>query len=370
MKNKICHISTAHPTYDTRIFHKQCRTLAKEGYETYLIISGSKDEIVDGVRIISLPERNDRVYRIKEKRKIALKKAKEIDADVYHFHDPELLPIGNKLKKMGKKVIYDVHEDVPKQILTKEWLKTEFIRKFVSKSFNGYEKKIAKTFDRIICVSEDIADNFRKNDVNQVSIVRNFPVIRDIDEVPPIDLEKNCPVVIYAGGLTKIRGIKQIIEAIELLDGKVKLWLLGAWENEKYMNECKACKGWSYTEYFGTIPQKEVYRYMKMADIGIVNFLPMDNHIKALPNKPFEYMACNLPMIMSNFDFWKSFFKGCFEPVDPANPKEIAQAIREVLRDEEKMNQMGSNGKKLVMDKYSWEAESESLLNVYNELLQ
>ncbi|MCR1935232.1 glycosyltransferase family 4 protein [Clostridium tepidum] len=365
MKIKICHISTAHPTFDTRIYYKECRTIAKNEYDIYLLIANDKDEIVDDVKIVHLPKKNGRFYRFFKKRKIAFKKAVEIDADIYHFHDPELIPVGIKLKKLGKKVIYDVHEDVPKQILTKEWLKSDIIRKIVSNIFNKYEKKASNNFDKIVCVSEDIANNFDKN---KTVIIRNFPVISDIDSIKPIDIEKKLPVVIYAGGLTKIRGIKEVIDAMELLNGKVKLWLLGKWENKNYEEECMRSKGWKYVEYFGLIPQKQAYSYMKKADIGIVNFWPVDNHISALPNKPFEYMACELPMIMSDFEYWNCVFKDCFLGIDPKNPEDISKKIQKLLHDKNLMKQLGQNGRNFVLKKYSWESEGKTLLNTYKEL--
>ncbi|WP_061321102.1 glycosyltransferase family 4 protein [Clostridium botulinum] len=365
MKTKICHISTAHPTFDTRIYHKECRTIAKNGDDIYLLIANDKDEISDNVKIVHLPKQNGRFYRFFKKRKIAFKKAVEIDADIYHFHDPELIPVGIKLKKLGKKVIYDVHEDVPKQILTKEWLKSDIIRKLVSNIFNKYEKKASENFDKIVCVSEDIAKNF---DMNKTVIVRNFPVISDIDSIKPIDIEKKTPVVIYAGGLTKIRGIKEIIDAMELLNGEVKLWLLGKWENKNYEEECMRSKGWKNVEYFGLIPQKQAYSYMKKADIGIVNFWPVDNHVSALPNKPFEYMACELPMIMSDFEYWNCVFKDCFLGIDPKNPENISRTIQKLLLDKMLMKQLGENGRNFVLEKYSWESEGKILLNAYKEL--
>ncbi|WP_125152723.1 glycosyltransferase family 4 protein [Clostridium rectalis] len=365
MKNKICHISTAHPTYDTRIYHKECRTIAKNGYDIYLLIANDKDEISDGVKIAHLPKENGRFYRFFKKRKIAFKRAVEINADIYHFHDPELIPVGLKLKKLGKKVIYDVHEDVPKQILTKEWLKNDFVRKLVSNMFNRYEKKSSKKFDKIVCVSEEIAKNFN---TNKTVIVRNFPIISDIDSIKAVDVEKEKPIVIYAGGLTKIRGIKEIIDALEFLKGEVQLWLLGKWENKYYEEECMKSKGWEYVKYFGLIPQKQAYSYMKQSDIGIVNFWPVENHVTALPNKPFEYMACELPMIMSNFEYWNSVFKGCFLGTDPKNPEDIAKTIEKLLKDKELMKELGQNGRKFVLEKYSWESEGKVLINAYKEL--
>ncbi|WP_396276453.1 glycosyltransferase [Haloimpatiens lingqiaonensis] len=183
-----------------------------------------------------------------------------------------------------------------------------------------------------------------------------------------MEIEKDMPVVIYAGGLTKIRGIKEVVDAMAILKGSVKLWLLGKWEDENYKNQCMASEGWKYVEYFGSIPQKQVYSYMKKADIGIVNFWPVDNHVSALPNKPFEYMACELPMIMSNFDYWNNVFKGCFWGVDPKNPQNIASVISNLLRDEKAMKELGQNGRNFVLEEYSWESEKEVLLNLYKNL--
>lgn len=365
MKKKICHISTAHPTYDTRIYYKQCRSLVND-YDVYLLITADEDHISEGVNIVHLPSKNSRMYRFFKKRNLAFEKAKEIDADIYHFHDPELIPVGKKLKKMGKKVIYDVHEDVPNQILTKEWLKFDFVRTIVSKIFNSYEKSAAKEFDKVICVSQEIADKFKSNNT---AIVRNFPVLRDIDSIDKIVISEDKPIVIYAGGLTKIRGIKEIIKAIEILNGKVTLWLLGNWESEEYKQECINLPGFKYVKYFGSVPQKEVYSYMKRSDIGIVNFWPVDNHLLALPNKPFEYMACGLPMIMSNFPYWKEVFKGCFWGIDPKDPNNIAKTIENLIDKPGVMKELGENGRRFVLNKYSWESEKENLFKAYKDLV-
>ena len=123
---KICHITTVHSAFDIRIFYKECVSLTKAGFETHIIAPHLKDEFVNGIFIHSLPKPKNRKERVLKLLNLAFKKAVDLNADIYHFHDPELIPVGLKLKKIGKIVIYDVHEDVPRDILTKEYIKNNF----------------------------------------------------------------------------------------------------------------------------------------------------------------------------------------------------------------------------------------------------
>ena len=121
---KICHLTSAHNRHDIRIFMKECRSLAKAGYSvTLLCADNNPQENNDTVSIIPTGfSPKNRLDRLKNAKKAMLRTAISIDADIYHFHDPELLSVGLSLKKKGRIVIYDTHEDVPRQLLSKTWI--------------------------------------------------------------------------------------------------------------------------------------------------------------------------------------------------------------------------------------------------------
>lgn len=366
MPIKVCHISTVHSVFDDRIFHKECRTLAEKGYEVTLVVTHDKKEKIQGVNIEPLPDKNGRFYRVFNKSYLAYKKAKSVKADIYHFHDPELILIGFLLKLLGNKVVYDVHEDVPKQILNKEWLGPLFVRKIVSFLFNSVEKFIARFFDGISTVTDDIVRKFSCN--KRVILLRNLPVVSIIDACAPKSIEENEFTLLYAGGLTEIRGIREIIKAVGLLGGKAKLVLLGKWDSSEYEKACMNEEGWKNTVYLGFKPIEEVYSYMKKVNLGICTLYPTQNHLKSWPVKVFEYMACSLPVLMSNFPYWMDIFDKHAIFADPKNAKDMADKIQYLIDNPKELTNMGKANRELVENQYSWEAENKKLTDLYEAI--
>ena len=365
MPVKVCILTTVHPPFDTRIFHKEAKTLVQAGYEVTLIAQHSRNEIVDGVKIIALPKPRNRFMRIFGLIWRAFYLALRQHADVYHFHDPELIFIGILLKLLGKKVIYDVHEDISKQILNKDWIGNVNVRKYVAFIVNLIDHIGALLFDKIIYVVPDIAEKYPKN---KTIILRNFPILKLINNTIPANCKKNKPIIIYAGGLTKVRGIKEIVQAMEYIEDKAELWLLGKWESEKFKKECENLRGWKYTKYLGLVSLEEVFQYMKIADIGISTLYPVKNYLISLPIKVFEYMACSLPMVMSNFPYWQKIFGDCALFVNPYDSKDIAEKILYLLDNPNEEKKLGKKGRKLIEEKYSWERESKKLLEMYKNI--
>jgi glycosyltransferase involved in cell wall biosynthesis len=368
---RVCHITTVHLPFDDRIFHKECKTIAKAGYEVYLIAQQDKEEIIGGVHIIPLPKRKRRLYRFLIKDWVALFKALKVNADIYHFHDPELIFVGLILKVFGKKVIYDIHELVYFQIENKQWLKFNIMGRALQKFYSLVESISIKFFDQFILAEDGYKDYFMQKygSLNKCTIIRNFPILKLIDNTKPINIKKNKLVVIYAGGLTRIRGIKEIVQAMEYTDNKAELWLLGKWESENFKKECENLKGWKYTKYLGLKSLEEVYSYMKVVDIGISILYPIKNYLTSLPVKAFEYMACGLPIIMSNFIYWQKIFGECALFADSQDPKDIAKKIDILLCNEDLRIKLGKAGRSLTEEKYSWENESKKLIELYKNLL-
>jgi glycosyltransferase involved in cell wall biosynthesis len=366
VKNKVCILTIVHSVFDTRIFCKEAKTLVRAGYEVVLIAQHNRNEIVNEVKIIALPKLRNRFMRMFGLTWRVFYLGLRQRADIYHFHDPELILVGIVLRLLRKKVIYDVHEDVPKQILNKEWIGNVSIRKITAFVMNIIEQRGAFLFNRIVVATPDIAKKFPEN---KTVILRNFPILKLIDDgAIPANFIKNKSIIIYAGRLTKIRGIKEIIQAMEYIGDRAELWLLGKWESEKYKKECKNLAGWKYAKYLGHKSLEEVYGYLKISKVGISILYPVKNYLTSLPVKTFEYMAYSLPIVMSNFPYWKKIFKEYALFTNHYDPKDIAEKILYLLDNPDEAKELGKKGRKLIEEKYSWEAESKKLLEMYSNL--
>lgn len=364
---KVCHMTSAHPSDDVRIFHKECVTLAEAGFNVFLVAANTKEEVVRGVQIVSadVPP-SGRFSRMLNTSRAVYKKALSLNADIYHFHDPELLPYALKLKKKGKKVICDAHEDVPKQIMGKFWI-NKYLRKSASTSFRIFENYIVKRLDYVLSATPFIRDRFLE--VNPKSVdINNFPMLSELQKESDWNSKKE--EICYIGGMTQIRGIGELVDAMEYIDG-VKLNVAGKFSQQSFEQEVKNKVAWKEKiNEFGFVSRKETAQIMADSKIGIVTFLPLPNHVDAQPNKMFEYMSAGIPVIGSDFPLWRDIIvkNNCGLCVDPENPKAIADAIKELLNDPEKSKEMGKNGRKIILEKYNWESEGKKLVAIYNEL--
>jgi len=368
-KGKVIHLTTVHSPFDVRIFHKECKTLAKAGYEVFLIAQHDREEVVAGVHIIPLPKLRKRLYRLLFLPIRVLSVALKIKASIYHFHDPELIPIGLILKLLDKKVIYDVHEDVSEQIMSKAYIPKSF-KKMISLGFNLIEKNLARFFDYVITTTDFIKSKFSKYN-RKVIDIKNYILKEYIKNTTNKLSELNDFILIFAGGIYKERGILEGVKACNIIRETPVRFLLFGEIDPTYYSEIKNIDTLGRMDYKGILPYEKVLVEITKADIGFICDYPLKRHMKGLPVKLFEYMAAGLPVIASNFPLWKEIVEGnnCGICVNPLDPEEIAEAIRYLIEHPDEARKMGENGRRAVLEKYNWEKESEKLLRLYEELL-
>lgn len=361
---KIAHLTSVHTSNDVRICHKECVSLVKHGFDVTLVVSGDENREHKGVRILGVGgEASTRLQRMTRTVNKVYDKAVELDSDVYHFHDPELLRIALKLKRRGKKVVYDIHEDVPRQILGKYWLKAG-LKKPVSLAFEKYENRIAAQLDFLITATPFIRERFRRINQNVIDI-NNFPLL---EEFPAVEKRTKEDAVCYVGTIQRIRGVWEMVKSLEYVEARLNLG--GKYFPPEFRDELCTLKGWARVNEVGFLARDKVAEVLASSRAGLVTIHPMVNYLDSLPVKMFEYMSAGIPVIASDFPLWKEIIEGsdCGICVDPLNPKEIAKAIEYVMENPGQAEVMGANGRKAVEEKYNWDMESNKLVHVYDSL--
>ena len=366
---RICHITTVHPRYDTRIFVKECASLAANGFEVYLIVADGKgDEIKNGVNIQDIGKpANRRKRHLYYSRKIR-SKAETLKADLYHFHDPELLRAGARLRRKGHAVVYDAHEDVPRQMLTKAYLPGP-VWKIIAALFERYENSVARKLSGVITATPFIRDRFLKIQPRVVE-VQNFPFLKEFKKEeanPPLSKED---AVCYVGSITKVRGIFPVVEALSYV-GDTTLLLGGNFESEELREAVVKTPGWEYVKELGFLSREAVSETMAKSMAGLVVLYPTINYLDSIPVKMFEYMAAGIPVIASDFPYWKKLLEGvdCALFVDPLDPKAIAEAIAWLKQHPDRVKEMGVIGRKAVEVKFNWGNEERKLVSFYESIL-
>lgn len=365
---KIAHLTSAHSPLDVRIFHKECRTLAAAGYEVVLLVPADRDEMVDGVQIRSLPAFKTRRQRLMSAMGAIFRRAVAEDADVYHFHDPELIPVGMLLKLQKKKVVYDVHEDLPKQILAKPWI-SPALRPAVSRVALCAELVGAWRFDRIVTATPSIAEHFP---AEKTVTVQNFPIIEALSLCNPMPYEHRPPLLAYVGVMSEIRGIRQMVQSMEWVGSAcARLALAGTFSPPQLEAALEAVPGWTHVDWLGQQSRAQVADLLDRARAGLVLFHPVPNHVEAYPNKLFEYMSVGIPVIASDFPLWREIISDaqCGLVVDPMEPRAIAEAARWILEHPLEAKAMGERGREAVQGRFNWDEQAKRLLGVYAELM-
>ena len=359
---RICHVTSVHSPLDARIFYKECRSLANK-YEVYLVAPNIDDIIIDGVHICGV-----RLSKNRKKRFINLgrvfKKMIEIDAELYHFHDPELMRIASRIKRRGKIVIFDSHEDVPAQILDKPWIPKIF-RRPLSWLYSLYEKRHFKYYDGLISVTPIIVERLKKINKNTVQIT-NFPIL-DTNE----DNRKWRREICFIGSIRPHYMLDRIISILDKLDAKLVL----AGSSTSFLDMLKQQKNWSLVDYKGFVNHEDCMRLIQNCMIGIClgYYRPNAGFKKGTLGvlKLFEYMMAGIPVVANDYEIWKEIIdkNKCGICVNPNDDEAIYNAIKYLLDHPNIAQEMGNNGRKAIINHYNWDSQEKKLFDLYSSLL-
>jgi glycosyltransferase involved in cell wall biosynthesis len=369
---RVCHFTSVHPFDDVRVFQKECRSLAAEGFAVHLVAVGAPDRVEDGIRLHGVPKTwCSRPGRMMRAPGAMAKVVASIDADVYHFHDPELLPVGLWLHSKGKRVVYDAHEDLPRDLYSKRYL--GWARFVLRWPVEVVENMASRRFSAVVAATPFIGARFARINARTV-VINNYP-LRDQFLVPTaVPWRERDRTITYLGIISANRGLFRMVEALGLLPARMDLTLqlVGSFASSEERQRASALAGWGRVREIGQVNRSELASMLAKTRAGVIVFQPEPNHIHSQPNKLFEYMSAGLPVIASAFPLWKELFDstGCGVVVDPLNAVDLARAIEFILSHPEEAERMGHRARSAVVESRNWEQESRKLMRLYHDLCE
>ncbi len=367
---RVCHVTSLHPPFDVRIFHKECQTLSQAGYEvTLLAQAGWAERVVDGVRVIGLPQITARRQRPLVWSHI-IRQVRRLKPSIVHFHDPELLLLIPFLRPA--RLIYDCQEPFAETMLVRRWIPGP-LRYPVSRLVAALEPRLAGRTDAIVITVDSHADRFRSGG-GAIVPVYNYPLLERFDSAPCSDGK----TVLHVGVLSKGRGSLTMIEAMAAVVRDVpgaKLLLVGAFDSaadeaelrqlvvERALEQAVQVVGW--------MPFTELPGWFAQADLGLVPWHAREVFPPpVIPTKMFEYMAARLPVVASDRPLIRELLEGlgCGLLVEPGDARALAEAMEYVLTHPAEAKEMGRRGREAVQRDYRWEREGEKLVTLYGQL--
>lgn len=377
MKNNvfsIVHMTILHSRYDTRIYFKECMTLSEQGHAVVLLVGdGLGDENRDGVRILDIgaPPKGRLVRFIKQSFRM-YRAVRHLKPEIVHFHDPELMIVAKIFGLLGISVIFDVHEDVAKGILTKPWI-PKTLRVPVAHIYSMIERLFSSSM-ALVMAEESYIVSYESHGSKKKVVVENLPLL-ELTELAVAQNDKfSSPTVVYFGSVTVARGALRLIRVVSqlrLTRPDVKLVIIGPVSeevsNSKYY--IQAIKE-SWLVSYGYIPQDQALKIVTRCHVGVAVLDPEPNYVKSYPTKIFEYMALGLPVIVSNFKLYKEVldYSHCGFAVNPLDELELQSALDDVINHPERAAESGLSGRRAVMSKYNWTTQGQQLLNFYQEI--
>jgi glycosyltransferase involved in cell wall biosynthesis len=367
---KVAILTSSHSTFDSRIFHKQARSLAEAGYDVTLITPHTENTEQYNVKIHAVGTEDVETAGIRDAHAV-YRAAKVIDADIFHLHDPGLLPFGLLLTfTTDAKVIYDHHEQY-----TKAFRRYNFPPDVLNPLVSLYptmQSLVCRRFDAIVTTTEEAAADFQRRGHATVVPIRNFPITGDISITQPPINRSAKHLLVYVGGLDETRGFEEMLCLISKLVERgmdIEAWMIGPINEEKKQVADEIGVSES-VEFIGQVPHEEVFSYLHEGDIGLA-LLDPERFEQDIPLKLFEYMYSELPVVTTPIGASSKFIReewGVIVPFDDVETQ--ADEVAALLDDPERAQTMGRKGREMVETEFSWENEKERLLDLYREVCE
>jgi glycosyltransferase involved in cell wall biosynthesis len=361
----VVHLTSVHAPLDTRILYRECRTLADAGYRVVLVAPGDRDADVAGVHVRAVRGNGGRARRMTKTVWRVCRAALEERAAIYHLHDPELLQGVPFLRRNGARVVYDVHEDLPRQVRSKYWI-APWARSAVSSAAGLGEALLGRGAHAIVAATPQIAARFPPD---RTVILQNFPREEELLAPTASPLANRGRLLAYIGGIDITRGALEMVRAMAMVPG-ARLLLAGRMGLPGIERQLAALPGWDRVDFLGWLDREGVRTVLGQARIGLVTLHPTPSYVESYPVKLFEYMAAGIPVVASDFPLWRGIIEeaGCGLLVDPERPEAIAEAVNRLLNDQALAAAMGQRGQAAVRERYNWGSQEGRLLGLYRRL--
>lgn len=370
-KPNVCHVISGYFRNDARIFLRQCKSLHTHGFNVSILTNdGGGDQIVDGIRIIDAKKPWPRWRTLLQAKRQMLSAALDIHADIYQLHSPELLPLGLALRRAGKIVVYDAHEDMPRHLLEKEWL-PRFTRRALSILFEKYLHYALARYDDVVSPHSHVVANLN-NKLQKGILIANFPLVCEDWEFSESEYSQREEVLCYSGTVYAYSNQEGIIRTLE--NFKNLEYRIAGYIDSGFRERLMASPNSERVHFFGRLSRQALYEFYNSALIGVVVYdykLNLGDRLGSYgTNKIFEYMEAGLPFICTDYVLWKDIVDryDCGVCVSPNDPDQLAEAVGYLLRDRKRAYQMGQNGRQAVLREFNWASEEEKYVALFSAL--
>jgi glycosyltransferase involved in cell wall biosynthesis len=362
---KVAHLTSAHSRYDTRVFLKECRSLAASGDDVSLVVADGKgSESRDGVHIVDVGKHSTRFDRMTGVVNRVYRAAVALKADVYHLHDPELLRVALKLKSLRRghtRVVYDAHEEYARQIAIKSYLPS-LMRRVAAHVFDRYELYVARRIDGVVVVIDQQMKRFRMV-AKRVALVPNYA---DFSRFPEREVDFSEARIFHGGSLTKDRGLDEMMRLAKHLAGRGSVVLAGRLSPSLSSHDLESVR------YVGTLDERQLLEQYLCSNIGLILYRPVGQYGKATAVKAYEYMAASMPIIVPSHGDWPELIArvGCGIAVDIDDVDSQVRAVDWLIANPAEARVMGAKGRRYALEHASWTTAFETLKNLYESITE